>query len=97
MPKRRKETSIMAKKQETKAQNSLHTIYGARLSKDEKRVNISIVCGEDDNKQWGTISIKLGNTTTKTKATIKDGYAYIKVPMLEEKAKEEVSEEEIPF
>lgn len=87
----------MDKKQETKAQNSLHTIYGARLSKDEKRVNISIVSGEEDAKQWGTISIKLGNTTTKTKATIKDGYAYIKVPMLEEKAKEEVSEEEIPF
>lgn len=86
----------MAKK-ETKAQNSLHTIYGARLSKDEKRVNLSIVCGEDNHKKWGTISIKLGNTTTKTKATIKDGFAYIKVPLLEEKAKEEVSEEELPF
>ncbi len=85
----------MAKK-ETKTQNSLYTIYGARLSKDEKRVNLSIVCGED-NKKWGTISIKLGNTTTKTKATIKDGFAYIKVPVLEEKAKEEVSEEELPF
>lgn len=85
----------MATKKETKAQN-LFTIYGARLSKDEKRVNITIVTGEDEAKQWGNISVKLGATNTKTKAVIKDGYAFIKVPLLEDK-KDEIKDDELPF
>lgn len=39
--------------------NDLFSIYGARKSKDGKRINVSIVTGEDDKKVFGTISRKL--------------------------------------
>lgn len=64
--------------------NALYSIYGARLSKSGERVNISLVCGKDDNKKWATISIKLGNSDTKVKAKIDGDFALLKIPMLKQ-------------
>lgn len=44
--------------------NDLFSIYGARKSKDGKRINVSIVTGKDENKVFGTISRKLKKGTT---------------------------------
>ena len=71
---------------ETKKENgnSLFTVYGARLSKSGERVNVSLVRGKDDAKEWATISVKIGKSDAKVKAKIEDGFAYIKVPMLKQ-------------
>ena len=62
--------------------NDLFSIYGARKSKDGKRVNITIVTGEGEKKVYGTISRKLD----KDNFIAKDGKtATIKVKMLNSK------------
>lgn len=96
----------MAKENTT---NSLLTIYGCKLSKDGKRLVITLVNGEDDNKQYYSACIKLDNTQ-KTKATIsKDKkHGIVKIEMLKEEKKQtkkqkkedvevEINEDEIPF
>ena len=80
---------MATKKQATKATeqpksaSTLYSVYGARKSKSGERVNVSLVKGEGDNKEWACVSVKL-NSDGKIKAQIKDGFAYIKVPLLEE-------------
>ena len=53
-------------------------------SKSGERVNVSLVRGKDDAKEWATISVKIGKSDAKVKAKIEDGFAYIKVPMLKQ-------------
>ena len=67
--------------------NALFSVYGARLSKSGERVNVSLVRGKDDTKEWATISVKIGKSDAKVKAKIEDGFAYIKVPMLKQDEK----------
>lgn len=78
--------------------NNLFTIYGAKLSAKGNRVNISLVSGEGQNKTWATVSVALeGNG--KTKAVIKDGFAYVKIALLEDKKATPATDEvdELPF
>lgn len=79
------------KKQETKQDNgnTLFTVYGARLSKSGERVNVSLVRGKDDAKEWATISVKIGKSDAKVKAKIEGDFAYIKIPMLKQDAKKD--------
>lgn len=79
------------KKQETKQDNgnALFTVYGARLSKSGERVNVSLVRGKDDAKEWATISVKIGKSDAKVKAKIEGDFAYIKIPMLKQDAKKD--------
>ena len=82
----------MAKQpKETKKENgnSLFTVYGARLSKSGERVNVSLVRGKDDAKEWATISVKIGKSDAKVKAKIEGDFAYIKVPMLKQDTKKD--------
>lgn len=72
------------KKKETKQDNKLFTTYGARLSKNGDRVNVSLVRGKDDKKEWALISIKLGKSSAKVKAKIEGDFALIKIPMLKQ-------------
>lgn len=75
----------MAKKKETKQDNNaLFTVYGARLSKSGERVNVSLVRGKDDAKEWATISVKMNKSNAKVKAKIEGDFAYIKIPMLKQ-------------
>lgn len=86
----------MANKKETKKQeviqengNTLFTVYGARLSKSGERVNVSLVRGKDDAKEWATISVKIGKGDAKVKAKIEGNFAYIKIPMLKQDTKKD--------
>ena len=69
------------KQEQTKSDNALYSIYGARMSKSGKRVNVSLVKGNGDEKQWASVSIALENDG-KVKVKVKDDYAIIKVPFL---------------
>ena len=71
------------KQEQTKSENTLYSVYGARLSKSAKRVNVSLVKGNGDEKQWASVSIALENNG-KVKVKVKDNYAIIKVPFLSE-------------
>ena len=89
--------------------NTLLTIYGCKLSKDSKRLVLTLVTGEDEDKQYYSACVKLDGTQ-KTKASIsKDKkYGLLKVEMLKEDKKQnkkqkkedvevDINEDEIPF
>ena len=87
-----------------KSNNTLFSIYGARESNSGERVNISLVCGDEDSKQWATVSIK--KKGGKIKVKLDDKFVTLKIPRLdveededEEDEDEEVEDEDedIPF
>ena len=105
-----KEKKAMATKKSTKkaktakkSNNTLFSIYGARESNSGERVNISLVCGDEDSKQWATVSIK--KKGGKIKVKLEDEFVTLKIPRLdvededEDDEYEEVDEEDedIPF
>lgn len=76
--------------EQAKSESTLYSVYGARISKSGERVNVSLVKGNGDDKQWACVSIKMDNADGKVVAKIKDGFAYIKVPLLvEDEAKKD--------
>lgn len=80
-----------------KSNNTLFSIYGARESNSGERVNISLVCGEEDSKQWATVSIK--KKGGKIKVKLDDKFVTLKIPRLdvEEDEEDEDEDEELPF
>lgn len=68
--------------------SDLFNIYGARKSKDGSKLNVTLIRGHEDTKEYATISLKLDDKQSKTKATIREGYAYIKIALLEDKKEE---------
>lgn len=72
----------------------LFSIYGAKFSKDKARVNISLVCGHEKEKEFANISLKLDSKTTPVK--YKDGYFYLKIKELKP-SKELFTDDENPF
>lgn len=62
---------------------TLLSVYGAKVSKDGKKLVLTLISGEDENKQYYNACIKLDNSQ-KTHAKVeKDGkHACIKVVML---------------
>ena len=85
-----------------KSNNTLFSIYGARESNSGERVNISLVCGEEDSKQWATVSIK--KKGGKIKVKLDDEFVTLKIPRLdvedeedEEDEDEYKEDEDIPF
>ena len=48
-------TKKSAKTTKKSNNNTLFSIYGARQSNSGERVNISLVCGDQDSKQWATV------------------------------------------
>ena len=89
-----KQSNKTATKQETSGTSSLFSIYGARLSKSGKRLNISLCrTGEDGKKEWQTVSISLDSNTTPIK--LKDDFAFIKIKRLDTPVLED--EQEIGF
>ena len=79
-------------------ENTLLTIYGARISKSGKHINLTLVSGEGDQKQFYTACVKI-DEDAKTYGSIEDNKAIIVVPMLkQEKAEaDEMTEEDLPF
>ena len=81
-----------------KSDNALFSIYGARESNSGERVNISLVCGDEDSKQWATVSIK--KKGGKVKVKLDDEFVTLKIPRLdveEDEDKEDEEDEELPF
>jgi len=73
------------KKQETvqeTTQNSFWNLYGSRISKSGKRLNISLCrSDEDGEREWATVSISLDSEKTPIK--VYDNYVFIKVKRLD--------------
>lgn len=63
--------------------NDLLTIYGARVSKSGKHVNITLISGEGEQKQFYTTCVKL-DANAKTQAKVKDGYVVVKINLLKD-------------
>lgn len=80
-------------------ETKLLSIFGAKVSKDGTKLVLTLVSGEDDNKQFYNACIKLDNSQ-KTHAKVEKGgkHALIKVVMLENKQpKVETNVEDMPF
>ena len=86
------------KKQETvqeTTQNSFWNLYGSRISKSGKRLNISLCrSNEDGEREWATVSISLDSEKTPIK--VYDNYVFIKVKRLDAPLDEEEPEEPKP-
>ena len=82
-------------------ENKLLNVYGARVSKNGKHINLTLVEGEGDKKQFYTACVKIEPTDAKISGEIDiaNSYAIINVPLLEGKkeAKEELNDEDLPF
>ena len=81
-----------------KDKNTLLSIFGAKLSKDGKRVVITLVNGEDDDKNFYTACVKLDNSQ-KTKAKIVESlgkkYALVQINFIKDASP--IDEEDLPF
>ena len=75
-----------------KSNNTLFSIYGARESNSGERVNISLVCGDEDSKQWATVSIK--KKGGKIKVKLEDEFVTLKIPRLDVEDEEDEDEED---
>lgn len=63
------------------SENTLLTIYGARISKSGKHINLTLVSGEGDKKQFYTACVKI-DESAKTHGSIEGDEAIIVVPLL---------------
>ncbi len=81
-------------------ENKLLTIYGARLSKSGKHINLTLVEGEGENKRYYTACVKV-DADAKTHGSIKGNEAHIVVPMLEKPKDIDIDQldqvDEVPF
>ena len=64
--------------------NTLLTFYGARQSKDGKKLNVTLVGDVDGEKTYFNACVKLDNSQRTHAKIDKDGNALLKVPMLKE-------------
>ena len=62
-------------------ENTLLTIYGARISKSGKHINLTLVSGEGDQKQFYTACVKI-DENAKIRGSVENNEAIIVVPML---------------
>ena len=63
--------------------NTLLSIYGAKVSKDGKKLVLTLVQGEDDNKTYYSACVKLDNTQ-KTHVKVGKTVAQLQIPLLKE-------------
>lgn len=72
-----------------KPESKLYNFYGAREAKSGKGVNISLVTGKDDNKEWASVYVKY-DADGKVKVKVQDGFVYVKIPLMkDDKAKKD--------
>ena len=90
----------------TESKSILLSIYGARLSKDAKKIILTLVGGENNEKQFYTACVKLDNSQkTTVELDTKDEKAIFKIPLLkdnkevvkEDKEKQIEDDQELPF
>lgn len=76
-----------------KSENDLLSIFGAKVSKDNKKLVLILVSGENENKRYYNACIKLDNSQ-KTHAKVVDNTAVIEVEMLKDKSN---NNDDLPF
>ena len=81
---------------ENAKQNPLLSVFGAKVSKDGKKLMLVLVSGENENRQYYNACIKLDNSQ-KTKAEVVDDTAIIEVVMLNKYNNEDDEDDEMPF
>lgn len=69
----------------------LLSIFGAKISKDGNKLVLTLVSGEDKEREYYNACIKLDNSQ-KTKVKVEKDVAILKVKMLKER-----NEDETPF
>lgn len=75
-------------------ENTLLSIYGARVSKDGKRINLTLCEGKDDKRIFYCASVKLDNSgKVKVKLSDDKASAIFKVAMLSNKPIEKTDTE----
>ena len=77
-------------------ENKLLTIYGARISKSGKHINLTLVSGEGDQRQFYTACVKI-DEEAKAHGSIEGNEAIIVVPLLKQNKAVEVQDEDVPF
>lgn len=84
-------------KKQTKKQQPLFSLYGARLSKSKDYVNLSVVTGEVDedgvdSRKWATVLVKKKSKYFGVK--VKEDAVVITIPRLDVEDEEEDDEDE---
>ena len=87
-------------------EEALLNVYGAKLSQDGKRVVLTLVQGDGQNKKYFNACVKL-ETSNKVRAKVDEAQevVFIRVPLLKPKeakkddydAVDEISDDEVPF
>ena len=85
-------------------ENDLLNIYGAKVSQDGKRVVLTLIQGEGNNKKYYNACVKI-NTSSKTRAQVQESQevVFIRVPLLKTKTEEdnqevdEITDDDLPF
>lgn len=73
--------------------NTLLSFYGARVSKDEKRINVSLCEGKGETRKFYCATVKLDNSgKIKCKITDDGKACIIKVPFFENKKETEIED-----
>ena len=74
--------------------NKLLTIYGARVSQNGNKINLTLVEGEGDKKQFYTACVKI-DEDAKTHGSIENNKAIIVVPLLNTEKQDNI--DDLPF
>lgn len=80
----------------------LLSIFGAKVSNDGKKLVVTLVSGEDENKQYYNTCIKLDNSQkTRVKVDEEKQVAYLEIKLLKHKKEENdfdpISDDDLPF
>lgn len=78
----------MEKKTTKRNSEKPFNLYGVRFTRNDKYMSVTLVRGESE-KEWLNVPVKTDYVK------VKDGYGYIKLRLLEQKAKERG--EDCPF
>lgn len=80
-----------------KNKSEILSVFGAKVSKDGKKLVLSLISGENESKKYYNACIKLDNSQKTTAEIEEDGkHANIRVVMLEDKTKND-NEDDLPF
>lgn len=88
-------------------EETLLNIYGAKVSQDGKRIVLTLIQGDGQNKKYFNACVKL-ETSNKVRAKVDEAneVVFVRVPLLKPKAEnkeddfdklDEVTDDEVPF
>lgn len=87
-----KKSNPKSKKSNQRQSTPLYSVYGARISKSKKFVNVSLVNGEEDDKQWATACVSKKGKYVKVKVT--EDAVILTIPRLDVEDEEDEEDED---